>query len=72
MVSPGDGYAEVEEKVSDWLAAGARMVIVVNPQQHTAKIYRSLTEVAVLTESDTLEGGDVVPGWKMALKAVFV
>ncbi len=72
VVSPGDSYTEVEEKVCDWLAAGTRMVIVVNPQQRTAKVYRSLTEITVLTESDTLDGGDVVPGWKMALRAVFV
>lgn len=71
VISPGDSYAEVEEKVSDWLAAGARMVIVVNPQQRTAKVYRSLTEIAVLTESDTLDGSEVVPGWMMPLKAVF-
>src|SRR6266540_4924106 len=30
VISPGDGYTDVEEKVNDWLAAGTRMVVVVN------------------------------------------
>jgi len=71
VISPDDSYAEVEEKVCDWLEAGTRMAIVLNPRQRTAKVYRSLTEVSVLTERDTLDGGDVVPGWKMALAQLF-
>src|SRR3954468_6389985 len=30
IISPNDSYTEVEEKVFDWLGAGARMVVVVN------------------------------------------
>ena len=33
VVSPGDRYGEVAEKVADWLAAGTQMVVVVEPQQ---------------------------------------
>lgn len=47
------------------------MVIVVSPQQRAAKIYTSPRAIAVLTEKDTLEGGEVLPGWKLALKMVF-
>ena len=51
MISPGDTYTEVEEKVLEWLEAGARMVVVVNPRKHAVTVYRSLTDIVVLTVS---------------------
>jgi len=67
VISPSDTYTEVEEKVLEWLEAGARMVVVVNPRKRAVTVYRSLTDIVVLTENDTLDGGDVVPGWTMAV-----
>jgi len=72
VVSPSDTYSEVEEKVLEWLEAGVRMVIVANPRMRVVTVYRSLTEITVLTEADTLDGADVVPGWKMAVRDIFV
>jgi Uma2 family endonuclease len=71
VVSPGDSFAEVEGKVFDWLEAGARRIIVLNPSKHTATVYRSLTDITLLTENDTLDDGDVVPGWQIPVKEVF-
>jgi Uma2 family endonuclease len=72
VVSPGDLYSDVEEKVFDWLAAGTRMVIVVNPRRRAVTIYRSPADVVVLGENDTLDGGDVVPGWTMPVRDLFI
>jgi Uma2 family endonuclease len=71
VISPGDTYAEVEEKVVDWLQAGTRLVVVVNPRQRLVTIYRSLAEVLVLTPRDTLDGEDVVPGWTLKIAELF-
>ena len=71
VISPGDTYTEVEEKVSGWLEAGTRLVWVINPRKRTVAIHRSLREVLVLGESETLDGGDVVPGWAMAVRDLF-
>lgn len=71
VISPHDTYTAVEEKVYDWLEAGVRMVIVANPRRRLVTVYRSLTNVTVLTEHDTLEGGDVVPGWTLLVSVVF-
>jgi Uma2 family endonuclease len=71
VISPGDIYSDVEEKVFDWLEAGTRMVVVVNPRKSIITVYRSLTEITALTEADTLDGADVVPGWKMSVKDIF-
>jgi Uma2 family endonuclease len=71
VISPSDTYAEVEEKVLEWLEAGARMVVVVNPRKHVVTVYRSLTDIAVLTGNDILDGGDDVAGWTMSVNDIF-
>jgi Uma2 family endonuclease len=71
VVSPNDRISEVEEKVAEWLEAGARMIWVVSPKLHTVTVYRSLTDIETLTEKDTLDGGDVVPGFSIAVAEIF-
>jgi Uma2 family endonuclease len=71
VISPGDSYADVEEKVFDWLDAGTKMVVVVNPRQRSATVYRSPTDITALAEADVLEGGDVVPGFELVVQEIF-
>ena len=71
VVIPSDTYFYIEEKIADWLDAGARMVIVVNADIRTVKVFSSPTDAAILTEEDTLDGGDVVPGWEMPVADIF-
>lgn len=71
VISPSDRYAEVAEKVQKWLNARARMVVVVNPRNKTVQVYRTITDVVTLSEADTLDGGDVVPGWRLRVAAIF-
>jgi Uma2 family endonuclease len=71
VISPGDTYTEVEEKVYEWIDAGARMVIVAKARNRTLKVYRSRTDVKVLTESDELTGEDVVTGFSCKISDLF-
>lgn len=71
VISPNDRYTEVDEKVHDWLEAGTRMVIVINPRRREVRIHTPLTDAIVLTPGDTLDGGDVVPGWTIPISAIF-
>ena len=71
VISPNDRYTEVEEKVEDWLNAGCRAVIIVNPRRRTVNLHRSPTDMTTLTESDTLELDDIVPGWQMPVQDIF-
>lgn len=72
VISPSDTYTAVEEKVNDWLDAGVRMVIVLNPRSRTVAIYFSATDVRRLTEADILTGGDIVPGFACRVAELFV
>lgn len=72
VVSPSDSFTDVEAKVARWLAAGCRMVIVVNPARRAATVYRSRDDIVLLTENDALDGGEVVPGWILPLRELFV
>ena len=70
-ISPNDSYNYVHDKVIECLEAGTRMVAVVNPRRQTVTVYRSLTDIALLTGDDTLEGGGIVPGWQLPVGDLF-
>lgn len=71
VVSPSDTFVEVEEKVFDWLQAGSHAVVVVNPRKRSVTVYRSFTDVRVLSTSDTLTVEEVVPGWRLPVAEIF-
>ena len=70
VISPTDRLTRVADKVQDWLEHGTRMVVVVNPRNRTVQVHTP-DGVIELTDADTLDGGDVVPGWTMAVADIF-
>jgi Uma2 family endonuclease len=71
VVSPDDTDEEVEAKVLDYLEAGTRLVWVIRPRTRTVTAYRSRADIRLLTKDETLEGGDVLPGFMMGVKEIF-
>lgn len=71
VVSPTDSYTEVDEKVREWLAAGCRMVWVVDPRRRTVAVHRPAGLVE-FGENDSLDGADVVPGFQCRVGEFFV
>lgn len=72
VVSPGDTMNEVDEKVELWLARGTTMVWVVNPKRKTVSVYHAREHPAILTVDDYLEGLDVVRGFRMQVREIFL
>ena len=70
-VSPNDRFAEVEEKIAAWLAASTRMVLIANPRGKTVTVRHSEKEALILSEEETIEGGEVVSGWTLPVADVF-
>lgn len=71
VVSPNDLYTEVSDKVAEWLQAGSKMVVVVNPRRQQVFVHAPDADVKVLEIDDTLDGGEVVPGWQLPIKELF-
>jgi Uma2 family endonuclease len=71
VVSPGNSRREIEEKITEYLAAGVRLVWIIRPKQRTVTIHRAQAEPVTLNESDTLDGQDVIPGFQYNVGRIF-
>ena len=67
ILSPSDGPGEVLAKVADWIAAGTRLVWVIDPERRIARVYRLDGSGQIVTEDLTLVGEDVIPGFSCPL-----
>ena len=72
VLSPGDSFDEVYEKVEEWLAAGTVEVWIVSPKRRNVTVYRSLTDVRTYPENEEIAGGEVVPGFRCKVSEIFV
>jgi len=71
VISPGDTSQDVQAKVSEYLGAGTRLVWVVYPKTRNVVEYRPGGEARVLSEEDSLDGRDVVPGFRCRVGDLF-
>ena len=72
VVSPNDLYYEVQAKVAEYLAAGVRMVWVIDPDNRTV-MARALgaDQPMELRDRDELTGGDVLPEFRCRVTDLF-
>ena len=71
IVSPSDALYDVQEKVFEYLDAGTQLVWVIEPVGQTITVYRSRTDIKVLTIKDTLTGEDVINGFQCSVAEIF-
>jgi Uma2 family endonuclease len=71
VVSPHDLHHDVVEKVREYQAAGVPLVWVISPEIRSVMVYRADGSVADLRAADVLDGGDVVPGFRVAVGELF-
>ena len=71
ILSPGSRWSEVDEKIADYFAAGARLVWVVDPGERQVIVRYPDRPPRVVAAGDSLEGEDVVPGFALALVELF-
>ncbi len=71
VVSPFDQIGDVQAKITEYLRAGVRLVWLVEPQTRTVTVYKSLDDARILLREDTLDGGDVLPGFALPLANLF-
>jgi Uma2 family endonuclease len=71
VVSPNDLASEVSRKVDEYLGAGVGLVWVVYPEQRTVQVFRADGTVSLLRESDDLDGGETLPGFRCRVGEIF-
>jgi Uma2 family endonuclease len=72
VLSPNDLDYETDEKVAEYLAAGVRLVWVINPEYRTVLVYRADRSIAGAWEEGELDGEDVLPGFKCPARNLFL
>lgn len=70
VISPNDGAEAVEEKVLDYLRYGVRQVWLIYPSSKTV-VVQTPAEIRRLAAADTLDGGDVLPGFSVRVGEIF-
>ncbi len=71
VLSPDDRPGYVRDRVAEWIEAGARAVWVVDPRSHTVIVHEPDREPRLLDEVDMLFGGDLLPGFELAVRKIF-
>lgn len=70
VVSPGDSAADIEQKVLEYLKYGTRLVWVFYPDSQTV-LQHTPDGTKRYSRDDTLDGGEVLPGFKLNLATLF-
>ncbi len=71
VLSEGNTAGEMQRKLKDSFIAGVRLVRFVDPRRRTGKVFTSPEEGETLTEEQTLNGGEVLPGLRLSGRDVF-
>jgi Uma2 family endonuclease len=71
VLSTTNTVDEVADKLEEYFRVGVRLVWVVYPRQFKIYAYRSPTEVRILALADELDGGEVLPGFRVRLDKIF-
>jgi Uma2 family endonuclease len=71
VVSPNDLFQDVLAKMREYFQAGVSQVWIVLPAERQVYVYKSPTAVRILASSDELEGGTLLPGFRLSVATLF-
>ena len=71
VVSPSDEPGTIAKKRDLYRRAGVPLVWWVYPERRTVAVYRDGELAAELGEGDDLDGGDVLPGFRLPVAEIF-
>lgn len=71
VLSPGNTATEMDEKLEDYLAAGAGMVWIVHPGRRSIRLFRSDGTTALVQHDQLIENEPLLPRFRMAVDSVF-
>ena len=68
--SPDDSYTQLQEKADYYLANGTKLVLLAYTEKRLL-VVRTPDNEDILTEDETFDGGDVLPGFTLPVKEIF-
>lgn len=71
VLNPGNTAAEMDRKLGELFSAGTKLAWLIDPAAQTAKVYTSRKRFKLLDATGTLDGGKVLPGFKLSLAHLF-
>lgn len=71
IVSPRNYSEDVIGKVNEYFQAGSKQVWVIWPRERKFYIYLSPDAIRCLKPTDHLEGGDLLPGFRLSMAELF-
>jgi Uma2 family endonuclease len=71
VVSPNDLFQHVLAKMREYFQAGARQVWIVLPVEGEVYVYNSPTDVRILSSCNELDGGTLLPGFRLSVATLF-
>jgi Uma2 family endonuclease len=71
VLSPGNTKAEIDRQLRDYFLAGVELAWVIDPKTQTAKSYTTPENVQRIGKAGSLDGGSVLPGFRLPLKELF-
>lgn len=71
VLSRGNTRIEIEKKLATFFDSGVRQVWIADPRRRIVSIYRTTEDCRELTDDETLEGGDVLPGFTLSIREWF-
>jgi Uma2 family endonuclease len=69
--SPGERRKKLEQKIREYFANGASLVLVVEPKAETVTVYRPVQESLILQNTDHLDCSAVLPGFTCPVSEIF-
>lgn len=71
ILSPTNTAREIERKRREYFAGGTRLLWTVEPELRSVTVWTGPDQSHILTQADTLDGGDVVPGFALPIARWF-
>jgi Uma2 family endonuclease len=71
VLSRKNTKAEIDRKLHEYFRSGTRLAWVVDPRKRNVRVYTAPDQFRLLTEDQSLDGGDVLPGLSLPLREVF-
>jgi Uma2 family endonuclease len=71
VLSKGNTHREMSRKLKEYFISGVRVVWFVDPRKRIVQVYTGPDEARTLAEKDTLDGGDVLPGFTLSVRKLF-